>query len=90
MPLIEYKCDKCGKSHNKMLASKKIKEAAKKEDCPFCKSVLSSNRVFGGAGTNTKMVIDTGNMAKAVETLTDIIEINKRGANDDKNKGTTI
>ncbi len=90
MPLISFKCKFCGLSQNKMVQSKELKGLVSKQDCPFCGGEKTFIRQIGAAASATKMVIDNGIMAKSVETLTDIIEINEERSKNDPNKGTAI
>lgn len=85
MPLIEYKCKNCGLIKNKLVQSKELKGLASKETCPSCGTENSLERQLGGAASASKMVIDNGAMAKSVEVLTNIIEINQeRSKQDDR------
>lgn len=86
MPLIEYKCKNCGLIKNKLVQSKEVKGVSSKETCPKCGAEDSLIRQLGGAASASKMVIDNGAMAKSVEVLTNIVEINQeRSSKDDRN-----
>lgn len=86
MPLIEYKCKNCGLIKNKLVQSKELKGLASKEACPSCGAEDSLIRQLGGAASASKMIIDNGSMAKSVEVLTNIIEINEeRSKQNDRN-----
>ena len=85
MPLIEFKCNKCGHLKNKMVQSKELKGLASKEACPSCNAENSLIRMLGGAASVSKMTIDNGSMAKSVEVITNIIELGKeRSEKDDR------
>lgn len=77
MPLIEYKCKKCGLIKNKLVQSKDMKGLVSKETCPSCGAEGSLIRQLGAAASSSKMTIDNGAMAKSVEVLTNIVELNQ-------------
>ena len=77
MPLIEFKCKNCGLIKNKLVQSKELKGMSSTEDCPSCGTEKGLERQLGGAASASKMVIDNGSMAKSVEILTNIIELNQ-------------
>lgn len=85
MPLIEFKCNKCGLLKNKMVQLKELKGLSSKETCPSCNTENSLIRILGGAASVSKMTIDNGAMAKSVEIVTNIIELSKeRSEKDDR------
>ena len=73
MPLIKYKCSNtdCGKEFTafKRAASSILNE----EKCKFCGSV--SKRILSSPNSSSKITIDNGLQAKAVEVDPNIMEL---------------
>lgn len=83
MPLITYKC-KCGNEEKVLLSGKALKNAVGKKPCPICEDGLGLVRQLGAPGSTSKMIVDTGSMAKAIEVLRDVQEIQENVKNREK------
>lgn len=73
MPLIAYSCN-CGHNFSKMI--RQAKDAPAVFVCPSCKNE-SAKKQLSSPSQSSKIVIDNGVQARAVEVVPDIIEINK-------------
>lgn len=73
MPLIAYKCD-CGHIISKF--ERQAKNAPAFLTCPFCKTETLKKQL-SSPSSGSKIVVDNGVQARAVEIVPDIIEINK-------------
>lgn len=81
MPLICYIC-KCGYSENKFM--RQAKEAPASFECPICKDLLK--KTLSSPSLSSKIVVDNGFQARAVEVSPDILEINKERSEKDYRK----
>lgn len=73
MPLIAYKCD-CGHSVKKFM--RQAKDAPASFVCPVC-AVSEMKKQLSSPSSSSKITVDNGHQARAVEISPDIIEINK-------------
>jgi hypothetical protein len=76
MPLIAYVCD-CKNSINKLF--RRVADAPATIICEKCK--LEMKKTLSAPSSSTKIVVDNGFQARAVEILPDIIEINEQRSN---------
>lgn len=77
MPLIAYSCD-CGHSNKKFF--RQVKEAPAVLLCEYCNKENMKKRLSAPNSTS-KISIDNGVQARAVEVNPDIIAINHERAN---------
>lgn len=77
MPLITFKCRECDHSENKMFSTSELKNVKNKQPCPKCGAVSSFVRQLGAPATVSKLTVDNGVQAKAVEIYKDIVELNE-------------
>ena len=87
MPLIRFKCTSCGQEESKLIKAVDLKGLPNRHSCEHCGSEDGMLRQLGGPASVGKMTIDNGVMAKAVEIVPDIVEINKNESNKDRTKG---
>ena len=73
MPLIVYAC-KCGNIEKKFM--RQAKDALASFLCPNCK-VDQMKKQLSSPSSSSKITVDNGVQARAVEITPDIIEINK-------------
>jgi hypothetical protein len=73
MPLIVYAC-KCGNIDKKF--TRQAKDALASFLCPNCK-VDQMKKQLSSPSSSSKITVDNGVQARAVEITPDIIEINK-------------
>lgn len=73
MPLIAYAC-KCGHSSKKFV--RQAKEALASFLCPECKTD-DMKKQLSSPSSSSKITVDNGVQARAVEITPNIIEINK-------------
>lgn len=73
MPLIVYAC-KCGNIDKKFL--RQAKDALVSFPCPVCKE-NDLKKQLSSPSSSSKITVDNGVQARAVEITPDIIEINK-------------
>lgn len=73
MPLIAYAC-KCGNKDKKFV--RQAKEAPASFLCPSCNQD-DMKKQLSSPSTSSKITVDNGVQARAVEIMPDIIEINK-------------
>lgn len=73
MPLIAYQCN-CGHSEKKFM--RQAKDAPASFVCPKCNST-ELKKQLSSPSSGSKIVVDNGVQARAVEIVPDIIEINK-------------
>lgn len=73
MPLITYKCN-CGFSEKKFM--RQAKDAPASFVCPQC-NTSELKKQLSSPSSGSKIVVDNGVQARAVEIVPDIIEINK-------------
>ena len=73
MPLIAYACS-CGNSERKFV--RQAKEAPASFICSKCNND-SMKKQLSSPSSSSKIVVDNGVQARAVEIVPDIIEINK-------------
>lgn len=73
MPLIAYAC-KCGNTDKKF--TRQAKSAPVSFLCPKC-NIDQMTKQLSSPSSSSKITIDNGVMARAVEIVPDIIEINK-------------
>ena len=73
MPLIAYSCS-CG--HNLKKFFRQAKDAPASFICPSCNKDQSKKQL-SSPSSSSKIVVDNGIQARAVEIMPDIIEINK-------------
>lgn len=81
MPLITYKCE-CGNTENKFI--RKPKEAPITLSCNKCGK--ESKKMLSAPSSGSKIVIDTPGMARRIEVVPDIIELNKQRTDKDYSK----
>jgi len=74
MPMIRYECE-CGFKQSKMTKPSEVSKIVNKIDCPSCGKKETLKRQFGAPTSLSKMIIDNGSMAKAIEVRTDVEEI---------------
>lgn len=87
MPLIRFKCTTCEQTESKLIKAADLKDLPNRHACSFCGAEDGMLRQLGGPASVGKMIIDNGAMAKAVEIVPDIVEINKNESNKDRTKG---
>lgn len=73
MPLIAYAC-KCGNNEKKFI--RQAKDALASFLCPKCNS-SEMRKLLSSPSSSSKITVDNGVQARAVEIVPDIIEINK-------------
>ncbi len=73
MPLIAYAC-KCGNTTKKM--TRQAKDAPASFLCPKC-NIDQMKKQLSSPSSSSKIIVDNGVQARAVEIMPDIIEINK-------------
>lgn len=73
MPLIAYACE-CGHIEKKFV--RQAKDALASFLCPTCK-IHDAKKMLSSPSSSSKIVVDNGVQARAVEISPDIIEINK-------------
>lgn len=73
MPLIAYSCS-CGHSFKKFI--RQAKNASAVLICPSC-NTEQAKKQLSSPSSSSKIVVDNGVQARAVEIVPDIIEINK-------------
>lgn len=85
MPLIKYACtnDQCGKVNSKLYRTGF--EVEKEIFCKECKS--KSKRILSSPGSSSKITIDNGLQARAVEIDPNIMEINFERAKKPNDRG---
>lgn len=76
MPLFAYSCE-CGNVIKKFC--RVVKDAPSCITCPKCK--LEAKKILSAPSSVSKVVVDNGFQARAVEINPDIVEINKERAN---------
>lgn len=82
MPLIAYKCD-CGHAANKFF--RRPKEAPPTSKCEKCSGDLKKQ--LSAPSSTSKIVVDNGVQARAVEVDLDIVkDIEERSTKDFRNK----
>jgi hypothetical protein len=82
MPLIAYSC-KCGNSTKKLI--RQSKDAPASFLCERCK-IDQMKKMLSSPSSASKITIDNGHMARAVEITPDIIEINEARSNKNYNE----
>lgn len=78
MPLLTYAC-KNGHVTKKMI--RQAKEAPAHFPCPADDCYHEANKQLGSPSSASKIVMDNGHQARAVEILPNIVEINEARAN---------
>lgn len=78
MPLISYSC-KCGNALKKYVKSPK--DALASVTCDKCGAEASKS--FGSTSSSHKVTIDNGAMARRIDVLPDIMEINDERSDKD-------
>jgi len=73
MPLIAYACE-CGNIEKKFM--RQAKDAPVSFLCPNCKK-SDMKKQLSSPSSSSKITVDNGVQARAVEIVPDIIEINK-------------
>ena len=85
MPLIRYKCtsDQCGKATSKLYRSGL--QAESEISCKECGS--KAKRTLSSPASSSKIMIDNGLQARAVEIDPNIMEINSERSKKPANRG---
>ena len=78
MPLIAYSCN-CSDVTKKFF--RQAKDAPASFICPKCKT--DTKKLLSAPSSTSKIIVDNGFQARAVEVNPDIIEINEARANKD-------
>lgn len=73
MPLIAYKCN-CGHLISKY--ERQVKDLPASLICPFCKTDTLKKQL-SAPSSSSKITVDNGVQARAVEITPNIVEINK-------------
>lgn len=81
MPLIAYTC-KCGYSESKFM--RQAKDAPASFECPKCGDILKKS--LSGPSLSSKVIVDNGFQARAVEVSPDIVELNEQRSEKDYHK----
>lgn len=81
MPLFHYSCMQRGCGHGSSKFYRQAKDAPAVLPCDVCKQ--DSKKQLKAPNSTSKIVVDNGLQARAVEVNPDIIEINKERANKD-------
>jgi hypothetical protein len=83
MPLIDYVCDSCG-GVTKCLYKTGL-NVPNQADCKHCKGV--AKRRLSGGSSSSKIVVDNGVQARAVEIYPDVMEVRENHAKSGHNRG---
>lgn len=86
MPLISYKCEKCGLKKDRLVSPKQLKTLPDKDVCPSAGCGGDFIRLLGAPKSVSKIIIDDG-QAKAIEVMPDIQEILDRAADKGPDRG---
>jgi hypothetical protein len=78
MPLITYLCE-CGNTERKFF--RRAQEAPDRLSCEKCQKELK--KMLSSPSSSSKIVVDNGHQARAVEIIPDIIEINQKRSEKD-------
>lgn len=78
MPLIAYKCN-CGHAEKKFV--RQVSNVPASFSCSVCNGTMKKQ--LSGPSSSSKITIDNGVQARAVEIQPDIIEINQERSNKD-------
>lgn len=79
MPLIAYACE-CGNKKSKLV--RQAKDAPASFPCPVCNE-KELKKQLSSPSSSSKITVDNGVQARAVEITPDIIEINKARSDKD-------
>ncbi len=80
MPLIAYKCN-CGHLISKY--ERQVSNVPAVLTCPFCKTD-TLKKILSAPSSSSKITVDNGVQARAVEIDPNIIEMNQERANKDQ------
>jgi putative FmdB family regulatory protein len=75
MPLVEYVCSSCEHKESSLVKNKDLKSIKGRKKCPKCQKEDVFVRQLKSPTSNSKMVIDNGNMPRAIEVLRNVEEI---------------
>lgn len=86
MPMILYRCSKCGFEKNRFIRPKDVKALALKEVCPRTGCYGEYVRILGTPKSASKIIIDDG-QPRSLEVMPDIQEIMDKAADAGPDRG---
>jgi hypothetical protein len=86
MPMILYRCSKCGFEKNRFIRPKDVKSLAINEICPRTDCGGKYERILGTPKSTSKIIIDDG-QPRALEVMPDIQEIMDQSADKGPDRG---
>lgn len=86
MPLVGYKCKKCGFAKDRLIRPKDLKALKDREACPVAGCGGEFSRTLGTPKSFSKIIIDDG-QAKALEVMPDIQELMDKQADAGPDRG---
>lgn len=81
MPILSYKCE-CGISKKTLVRAKEIKTHEQ-----ICTCGKKMKRILNAPASVSKMIIDQGFQSKAIEVMTDIVEVMDKDATNAEQAG---